>query len=286
MSLNLERKLAQRPKAPPKEPKEVIIFKSPAEELRWRIEQMQKNPVRELSWRYFFRIHSGFTRTAGQGSCATRATQGARTTQAQGVQPQYAWYCAILCLCLKSIPMTRHITGSSAGAGSGEFHVYRHDKERELRRQKWLDEQEKKVPAHTPCLRNGNIDFFFHFQFSQTQMKTEFEQVTSAKQKEDQAKLERHRKKRYACFLCVYLHRYNSIQHANTITVSAARMHRPSAPRETVRVYLILCDAHQLILNPLIRQLRPARRRHRQQGMRVRVRVRVEEKRKAKNNNL
>ncbi len=51
MSLNLERKLAQRPKAPPKEPKEVIIFKSPAEELRWRIEQMQKNPVRELTWR-------------------------------------------------------------------------------------------------------------------------------------------------------------------------------------------------------------------------------------------
>ena len=35
--------------------------------------------------------------------------------------------------------------GSSAGAGSGEFHVYRHDRERETARLKFLDEQEEKV---------------------------------------------------------------------------------------------------------------------------------------------
>ena len=37
------------------------------------------------------------------------------------------------------------ITGSSAGAGSGDFHVYRGVRRREYARQKFLDQQQAKV---------------------------------------------------------------------------------------------------------------------------------------------
>lgn len=35
--------------------------------------------------------------------------------------------------------------GSSAGAGSGEFHVYRHLRRKEYARQRFIEEQAKKV---------------------------------------------------------------------------------------------------------------------------------------------
>lgn len=38
----------------------------------------------------------------------------------------------------------RDVMGSSAGAGSGEFHVYRHIRRREFNRQKYLDVEEKR----------------------------------------------------------------------------------------------------------------------------------------------
>lgn len=46
---------------------------------------------------------------------------------------------------LKSAPeFVRDVMGSSAGAGSGEFHVYRHIRRREYNRQAYLDESENK----------------------------------------------------------------------------------------------------------------------------------------------
>jgi len=48
----------------------------------------------------------------------------------------------------KSFPappqFVRNVMGSSAGAGSGEFHVYRHIRRREYARQQWLDQMSEK----------------------------------------------------------------------------------------------------------------------------------------------
>lgn len=39
----------------------------------------------------------------------------------------------------------RNVMGSSAGAGSGEFHVYRHLRRKEYARQKFIQEKAHKV---------------------------------------------------------------------------------------------------------------------------------------------
>jgi hypothetical protein len=49
----------------------------------------------------------------------------------------------------KSMPhvpdFVRNVMGSSAGAGSGEFHVYRHLRRKEYARQKFIQEKGEKV---------------------------------------------------------------------------------------------------------------------------------------------
>lgn len=42
----------------------------------------------------------------------------------------------------------RNVMGSSAGAGSGEFHVYRHLRRKEYARQKQIQQQSVKVPLN------------------------------------------------------------------------------------------------------------------------------------------
>lgn len=45
-----------------------------------------------------------------------------------------------------SVPeFVRNVMGSSAGAGSGEFHVYRHLRRKEYSRQKFIQEKGRKV---------------------------------------------------------------------------------------------------------------------------------------------
>lgn len=47
----------------------------------------------------------------------------------------------------------RNVMGSSAGAGSGEFHVYRHLRRKEYARQKFIQEKSEKVTIHIFTLR-------------------------------------------------------------------------------------------------------------------------------------
>jgi len=51
-------------------------------------------------------------------------------------------------------------TGSSAGAGSGDFHVYRGVRRREYARQKFLDEKSKIVSKSNTSF---DLDSFIHF---------------------------------------------------------------------------------------------------------------------------
>lgn len=50
----------------------------------------------------------------------------------------------------------RNVMGSSAGAGSGEFHVYRHLRRKEYARQKFIQEKSEKVEKF--CLNLKLID--------------------------------------------------------------------------------------------------------------------------------
>jgi len=54
----------------------------------------------------------------------------------------------------------RNVMGSSAGAGSGEFHVYRHLRRKEYARQKFIQEKGEKV-----CMSSAvsNTCLFQHF---------------------------------------------------------------------------------------------------------------------------
>lgn len=49
----------------------------------------------------------------------------------------------------------RNVMGSSAGAGSGEFHVYRHLRRKEYARQKFIQEKSEKVF----CIPNTQVFF-------------------------------------------------------------------------------------------------------------------------------
>ena len=50
--------------------------------------------------------------------------------------------------------MMKNVQGSSAGAGSGEFHVYKASRRREYERLKLMDEEAQKVRLSVPRLRS------------------------------------------------------------------------------------------------------------------------------------
>ncbi|XP_078598912.1 PRKR-interacting protein 1 homolog [Branchiostoma floridae x Branchiostoma japonicum] len=87
-----------------KEKKEVVIPKTPADLQRMKLEKLMKNPDK-----------------------LAPIPDGPRERKAP-TAPEFV----------------RDVMGSSAGAGSGEFHVYRGYRRRELFRQKHLDEHAKK----------------------------------------------------------------------------------------------------------------------------------------------
>ncbi|XP_023239462.1 PRKR-interacting protein 1 homolog [Centruroides sculpturatus] len=63
-----------------------------------------------------------------------------------------------------SVPeFVRNVMGSSAGAGSGEFHVYRHLRRKEYARQKYIDEKAAKE----------RLDVEFHRKIEENKRKAE-----------------------------------------------------------------------------------------------------------------
>eukprot|EP00730_Choanoeca_flexa_P000731 TRINITY_DN10317_c1_g1_i2.p1 TRINITY_DN10317_c1_g1~~TRINITY_DN10317_c1_g1_i2.p1 ORF type:complete len:209 (+),score=51.65 TRINITY_DN10317_c1_g1_i2:153-779(+) len=55
----------------------------------------------------------------------------------------------------KVLEFNPNIHGSNAGAGSGEFHVYRADRRREERRQAWLEDKERQVSLTAALCRTS-----------------------------------------------------------------------------------------------------------------------------------
>ncbi|KAK4812271.1 hypothetical protein QYF61_012946 [Mycteria americana] len=96
---------APRPPRPRKEPQPLVIPRSAAEEQRLRLERLMRNPEKTVP------IPEKLNEWAPRPP------------------PEFV----------------RDVMGSSAGAGSGEFHVYRHLRRREYQRQDFMDAMAEKV---------------------------------------------------------------------------------------------------------------------------------------------
>ena len=89
--------------------KDVKVIKGPADLQRLKLEKLMKNPEKP--------VHIPATKKKWQPKAP----------------PEFV----------------RDVMGSSAGAGSGEFHVYRHIRRREYSRQNYLDAEEKRLKLDT-----------------------------------------------------------------------------------------------------------------------------------------
>ncbi|XP_036165242.1 PRKR-interacting protein 1 isoform X6 [Myotis myotis] len=98
-----------RPPRPKKEPQALVIPKNAAEEQKLKLERLMKNPDKAVP------IPEKMSEWAPRPP------------------PEFV----------------RDVMGSSAGAGSGEFHVYRHLRRREYQRQDYMDAMAEKDPVRT-----------------------------------------------------------------------------------------------------------------------------------------
>ncbi|XP_074452094.1 PRKR-interacting protein 1 isoform X3 [Larus michahellis] len=140
---------APRPPRPRKEPQPLVIPRSAAEEQRLRLERLMRNPVRAPA--------GPWPRAAGLSGERDRDRDrhfpGVR--EGRGTEPRLRLPPSRE----KTVPIpeklnewaprpppefVRDVMGSSAGAGSGEFHVYRHLRRREYQRQDFMDAMAEK----------------------------------------------------------------------------------------------------------------------------------------------
>jgi len=110
MSLNLERKIAeerakQKKDSMPKKEVEIIHFKTRAEEQAWRLSKLMAQPEKDAH------------------IPVPKSKRGLRGP----------------------VDFNPNVMGSTAGAGSGEFHVYRHAREKEFKRVQALEQEDAKV---------------------------------------------------------------------------------------------------------------------------------------------
>ncbi|CAJ1934005.1 unnamed protein product [Cylindrotheca closterium] len=106
--------------------------------------------------------------------------------------------------------------GSTAGAGSGEFHIYRHARAREMERWKNIDEQERAIKAER------------EFEQSIHQAKTEEERKTDKRRKKRQREKEARLRKKNLKAAGIYLGKAPPAQLASA-SASASSTSNPSA---------------------------------------------------------
>ncbi|RUP34607.1 hypothetical protein BC936DRAFT_138529 [Jimgerdemannia flammicorona] len=84
--------------------------------------------------------------------------------------------------------IVRNVQGSSAGAGSGEFHVYRAHRRREYARLKMLDETAKKVLLYSAPIHDPQTEEQLEYDQKLEQMRAEDEARTAKKRAKRQKK--------------------------------------------------------------------------------------------------
>uniref|UniRef100_A0A8B9IQL8 PRKR interacting protein 1 n=1 Tax=Anser cygnoides TaxID=8845 RepID=A0A8B9IQL8_ANSCY len=158
---------APRPPRPRKEPQPLVIPRSAAEEQRLRLERLMRNPEKTVpipeklnEWAprpppEFVRDVMGSSAGAGSGEFHVYRHLRRREYQRQDFMDAMAEKVSKT-LFRHALRVDFHLTvpfcmfcpsasSSSAGAGSGEFHVYRHLRRREYQRQDFMDAMAEKV---------------------------------------------------------------------------------------------------------------------------------------------